>query len=268
MGEDMRFRRNQPVRCARKLATMAVLAVMTAVTATHAAAETLIVQGSTTFYRRLMEGHKATIENDSKHELTVIPNKSMPGMIALLEGRAHMTMISASLASEIDQLKKIMPGMSYDRLQAHPVLNTRIAVAVHNSNAVRKTSLNQIRKVLLGQISNWSELGGRDQPIRVVLVGGGGGVTSVVESELVGGKVPDGSHVIWVKSPVQLVQVVEQEARAVGFAQLALVRQRGLAELQTEAPLEQTLSFVTFGDPTASMKAVIDATRRVAEKTM
>src|SRR5262245_7465296 len=268
MGVEMRLEGNRPARGAGKVVMAAMLAMMTAATVTEAAAETLIVQGSTTFYRRLMENNKSTIENESKHELTVIPNKSMPGMIALLEGRAHMSMISASLNSEIDQLKKVMPGMSYDRLQAHPVLNTRIAVAVHNTNTVRKTTLNQIRKVLLGQIRNWSELGGKDQPIRVVLVGGGGGVTTVVEAELLSGKVPEGSHIIWVKSPVQLVQVVEQEPGAIGFAQLALVKQRGLAELATEAPLEQTLSFVTFGDPTPAMKAVIDAARKVAEKTM
>ena len=72
----------------------------------------------------------------------------MPGLIALIEGRAHMSMISSSLSSEVDQLKKVMPGMSYDRLQAHPVLNTRISIAIHNTNTVRKASLNQIRKMM------------------------------------------------------------------------------------------------------------------------
>ena len=235
---------------------------------TQAAAETLIVQGSTTFNRRLMEPYKAVIESESKHELTVIPNKSMPGLIALMEGRAHMGMISASLSSEIDQLRKVLPGMAYDKLQAHAVLSTRIAVATHASNPIRKASLNQIRKMMLGQITNWSEVGGKNQPIRVVLVGGGGGVTTVVEAELLNGKVPDGPHIIWVKSPVQLVQVIEQEPGAVGFAQLALVKQRGLPELLTEAPVEQTLSLVTVGDPTPAMTDVIDAARRVAEKSM
>ena len=226
------------------------------------------MQGSTTFARRLMEPHKKAIEADSKHELTLIPNKSMPGIIALMEGRAHMAMISASLKSEVDQLKKAMPGMAYDRLQAHPIFTTRIAIAVHPSNPVRKASLNQIRKVILGQISNWSELGGKDQPIRVVLVGGGGGVTTIIESELLNGKLNEAPHIIFVKTPVQLVQVVEQEPGAIGFAQLALTKQRGLPEIITEQPIEQTLSLVTFGDPTPAMKAVIDATRRAAEKTM
>jgi phosphate transport system substrate-binding protein len=179
-----------------------------------------------------------------------------------------MAMISASLKSEVDQLQKIMPGLAYNRLQSHAILSTRIAITVHPTNTVRKASLNQVRKLILGQISNWSELGGKDQPVRVVLVGGGGGVTTVVESELLDGKLPEGPHIIYVKTPVQLVQVVEQEPGIIGFAQLALARQRGLPELVTEQPIEQTLSLITYGDPTPAMQAVIDAARRVAEKVM
>ena len=251
-----------------KLSLVAALALLATTVVTQAFAETLIIQGSTTFSRRLMEPYKSVIEADSQHELTVIPNKSMPGLIALMEGRTHMAMISASLNSEVEQIKKIMPGLAYDRLQAHSIVSTRISIATHPSNPVRKASLNQIRKVLLGQISSWSELGGKDQPIRVVLVGGGGGVTTVVESELLNGKLPEGPHIIYVKTPVQLVQVIEQEPGAFGFAQLALTKQRGLPELTTEAPIEQVLSLVTFGDPTPAMKTVIDASRRAAEKLM
>ena len=247
---------------------LVVMSFLVSTIATHALAETLIVQGSTTFARRLMEPHKAAIEALSTHELTVIPNKSMPGLIALLEGRAHMAMISASLKSETDALQQVMPGLAYDRLQAHQVLNTRVAFGIHPSNRVRKASLNQIRKILLGEITNWSALGGAELPIRVVLVGGGGGVTTVIESELLSGQRVHGPHVIYVKTPVQLVQVVEQEPGAIGFAQLALTKQRGLPELVTEQPIEQTLSLVTLGDPTAAMDAVIQATRRAAEKVM
>ena len=48
-------------------------------------------------------------------------------------------------------------------------------------------------------------------------------------------------NIIYVKTAVQLVQVVEQEPNALGFAQLALAKQRGLPELVTEEPIEQTL---------------------------
>ena len=73
----------------------------------EAKADTLIVQGSTTFARRLMERLEDKIEAETGHELTVIPNKSLPGLVGLIEGRAHMAMISAPLQEERDALQKI-----------------------------------------------------------------------------------------------------------------------------------------------------------------
>ena len=229
-----------------------------------ALADPLIIQGSTTFARRLMEPYRGVIEAASGQELTVIPNKSTPGLIALLEGRAHLAMISAPLQSEIDLMQKAMPGLPYDRLRAFDVSQTRVAVAVHASNPVRKATRDSITRVLTGDISNWKALGGPNVPVKIILVSGGGGVTVAVESELLKGKPVAIPNVIYVKTPVQLVQVVEQEPGAIGFAQVALVRQRKVQEIVLDAPIEQQLSLVTFGEPTAAMSSVIKAAQRVA----
>jgi ABC-type phosphate transport system substrate-binding protein len=231
-------------------------------------ADTLVLQGSTTFTRLLLETHKGAIEAATGHELTVIPNKSTPGLIALMEGRAHMAMLSASLPDEIEILTKAMPGLAFDHLQVFPVSSTRVAMAVNPSNPIRKLPLESVRRVLLGEIRNWNALGGKDQRIRIVLVGGGGGVTTVVESELLSGKAVSTANAIYVKTPVQLVQVVEQEPGALGFAQLALVKQRELPELTTDKPVEQVLSLVTVRDPTPAMRSVINAIKAIAEKEM
>jgi ABC-type phosphate transport system substrate-binding protein len=261
---DRQFR-----RLIGRVARPALIAlVLSAGIAAPALADTLVVQGSTTFSRRVMEPHQAAIEAASGHELTVIPNKSTPGLIALMEGRAHLAMISASVPSEIDALKKVMPGLPFDRLQAFPIVSTRVAIAVHRSNPVRMLPLNQIEHVLSGDIKNWNALGWRDQPLRIVLVGGGGGGTTVMEAELLAGKPVTTPNVIYVRTPVQLVQVVEQEAGAMGFSQLALLKQRELPELVTDKPIEQVLSLVTFGEPTPAMLSVIKAARSLAEKQM
>src|SRR5262249_53000556 len=126
------------------------------------AADPLVIQGSTTFNRRLMEPFKADIEAKSGHELTVIPNKSTPGMIALLEGRAHLAMISASLETEIALLQKSMPGLQFDKLRAFEISRTRVAIVVHKTNPVRKATLAQITQVLQGKITNWKALAGAD----------------------------------------------------------------------------------------------------------
>ena len=63
---------------------------------------------------------------------------------------------------------------------------------------------------------------------------------------------------------LQVVKVVEQEPRALGIAQLGLVKEHQLAELTTDQAIEQELSLVTLGEPTAAQHAVIKAVRQVA----
>ena len=215
-----------------------------------------------------MEPFKSEIEAKSGHELTLIPNKSTPGLIALLEGRAHLAMISASLESEIALVQKSMPGLQFDSLRAFEINRTRVAIAVHKTNPVRRATLNQIRDILQGKIVNWKALAGPDLPIRVVLVGGGGGVTTVVEASLLNGQQTSARNKVYVRTPVQLAQVVEQEPAALGFAQLALAEQRDLAELATDKPIEQILYLVTLGEPSAAMLSVINAARAVADRNM
>ena len=98
--------------------------------------------------------------------------------------------------------------------------------------------------------------------------GGGGGVATTVESELLDGKPVHGPNILYVKTALQLVQVVEQEPNAFGIAQLSLARQKGLPEIVTEKSVEQALSLITLGEPTPAMQAVIAAARAVIDKTM
>ena len=158
--------------------------------------------------------------------------------------------------------------MSFDRLKEFDVNRVRVAFAIQKSNPVRKATLDQIRQILQGKIVNWKVLGGPDLPIRVVLVGGGGGLTVAVEAALLDGKQTSAPNKIYTKTPVQLVQIVEQEPGAIGTAQLALLKQRGITEITTDQPVEQVLRLVTLGDPTPAMMDVIKATRTVAEKMM
>jgi phosphate transport system substrate-binding protein len=232
------------------------------------AGETLIIQGSTTFNRVFLELQQPAIESATGHALTVIPNRTRPGIIAVMEGRAHLAMVAAPLETEIQALRKALPGLAFDQLQAHPILTTRVAITVHPSNPVRHTSLALIKDVLRGRITNWRALGGPDRPIRVVLVGGGGGVMTTVESAILGGAQIELPNIMFIRTATQVVQVVEQEPAAMGFAQLAIVKQRGAPELVTDNKIEQVLSFVTFGPPGEAAKLVIDAARKIAENQM
>jgi phosphate transport system substrate-binding protein len=232
-----------------------------------AAADTLVVQGSTTFNRRVLLAHQTAIEVASGQTLTVIPNKSTPGLIALFEGRAQLAMISAPLASEIEAVRRLAPAMPCERLHGFEITATRIAIGVHPSNPVRQASLDDIKRILLGEITNWKELGGSDLPIRVALAGGGG-IAAVIESELLKGQRVAAPNALDVSSPEQLIQVIERSPDVVGLAQLSLVKRRNIPEIVTDRPLQTTLSLVTLDEPTPAMQAVIDAARRFANQAM
>lgn len=53
------------------------------------------------------------------------------------------------------------------RVQLTPVAWDALAVIVHKSNPVENVTLDQLRAIYTGQISNWKELGGSDAPIEL-----------------------------------------------------------------------------------------------------
>src|SRR5262245_40708350 len=212
-----------------------------------AAAETLTLQGSTTFNARLMVPYQVAIEKEAGHQLVVVPNKSNLGLLALFEGRADFAMISASLESEVELLKRTKPDLPFDRFPVFQVAAMRIAFGIRPSNPVRKATAETMRRVLLGEITNWRELGGHDLPIRFVIPRDGGGVPLSIEAGLLGGKPISVPDPIRVQIGSQTLRVVEQEPAALGLAQLLLLQRHNLPEIAIDQLIEQQLNLVTLG---------------------
>jgi phosphate transport system substrate-binding protein len=231
-------------------------------------ADPLVIQGATTFDRNIMQPHLEKIMAATGHQITVIPNRTSFGLLALFEGRAHLAMISAPLSSGVAHLKKAMAGLAFDKLQDFEIERTRIGVVVHHKNPVRAINLTEIVDILTGKTTNWASLGGPNMAIRVVVVGGGGGVATAVQSALLNDGDISAPNKIYTRSAIQVTQIVEQEPGALGFAQLTLVRQRDLKQLTVDKPIEQVLSFVTLGEPSPAAKSVIEATRKFVAEAM
>lgn len=231
-----------------------------------AAADTVSIQGSTTFNARLIEPHLGAIEQAAGHRLSVTPNKSINGLIALLEGRTDLAMISAALDKEIAVTKSLKPNLPFERLKGLTIAQTRIAFATHPSNPVRTATMQTLTRVLTGEITNWAQLGGPDLAIRVVAVRDGGGVTVAVQSELLDGRPLAAPNMIRVESPKQVVKIIQQMPEGLGMAQLSLVEEAKLSELVTDRSVAQLLSVVSLGDPSPPALAVIEAMRAVAKQ--
>jgi phosphate transport system substrate-binding protein len=226
--------------------------------------EVVVLQGSTTFTTTVAGPHTKQVEAETGLSLDLVPNKSSLGLLALLEKRADLAMLSTKLPYEVDFLRESDPELPFDRLVTFEIARTRVAFVVHPGNPVRRASLKDIRRILTGEITNWKSLGGADLPLRVVAVRQGGGVLGTVESELLGAGHITAPDVIRVQVGTQVVRVVAQEPGALGITQLSIVNASGSVELATDLPIEQVLSLVSLGEPTPRAALVIDAMRRIA----
>ena len=230
-----------------------------------AADRVVVIHGSTVVNARLIEPHRQDIERRSGQLLSVVPSKSIHGLMALIEGRAEIAMISTTLSAEIDQLLSKSPSLPANKLLGHEISRTRIGFASHAANPVKRLTLDQVRAVLLGETTNWRDAGGPDLPIAVVTVQPGGGVPTTVRSQLLDGKPFKPGRLIEVESARHVVKIVAQEPGALGVTQLGLLSAPGVAEITTEAPIEQHLMLVTLGEPDDRQRAVIEAIRQIAK---
>jgi phosphate transport system substrate-binding protein len=229
-------------------------------------AQVYIVEGSTTFTHRVMEPYQDAIEASSGHKLTVVPSKSSRGLLALFEKQADFAMISGPLENEINALKSSFPDLPFNRLQAFNIANARMAFAINRDNPVHKITDDNMRRILVGEITNWRDVGGPDLPIKIVMVQEGGGVQASIESDFLNGKSVNVPNSMLVQLSSQVIKMTEQLPEALGLSQLSLVMNSNAIELKTEHPVEQHLDLVTLGDPTAEMRKVIDAARDIMSK--
>jgi ABC-type phosphate transport system substrate-binding protein len=228
-------------------------------------ADELVIQGSTTFSDRILSTDLSAIERASKHTLVVVPTKSSLGLLSLFEVQADFAMISTGIEGEIAVLRQNHPDLPFDRLQTFEVSRTRMAFAVNPTNPVRSASIDVMRHVLSGEITNWRDLGGQSIAIKLVLVRDGGGVQTSVQSQILNGMPIHAPDAIRVQVGSQVLKIFEQEPEALGLSQLNLLLRSHAVELSTDVAIEQRLSLVTLGPPTAQMREVIGAVQKIAK---
>ena len=157
--------RNTAMKIGVAVATVALLAASSG----PGTAEPLRLVGATTFTAEVMVPHQAEIEAISGQKIILLPNRSSFGIYGLFEGH-HIAMISTSLPSLINDLRKERPDLAYDKLRVFNIATTRAAFSIHPSNPIRFADSNTIRRILTGEVTSWSQLGWQDLPIKLVLV--------------------------------------------------------------------------------------------------
>lgn len=149
-----------------------------------------------------------------------------------------------------------------------------IAIIVNKNNALNGLTVEQVKGILSGNITNWKEVGGADAQINVIVREDGSGTRDAVQ-EIVLGKLANGTKVAFVKSAIvqssteAVQQAVAQDSNAVGFISFASVNSTKALQINNVAPSEATILdgtykiqrpflFLVKGDPKGAVKSFID----------
>ncbi len=241
------------------------LAAVVCLSVSAAYAQTpVVIHGSTTVSSAVMLPKQAEIEAASGAKLTIVSNGSGRGIIGLAEGTAKIGMISSPLEGVVSKAEKDSPAVKGKDYKATQIGVSKVAFIVNPANTVKKLTNEQIADILLGKIKNWSEVGGKAEPIMVVIEDKKGGIRSMVESDLLAKQdvaaekreVPNGS---------QIPNMVAQLPNALGVATVSAASAK-VVVLETSKPIQQPLILVTLGAPTPDLQKIIDAASKVAPK--
>lgn len=225
--------------------------------APNARASSLVLSGSTTCQKRLIEPSADAMASETGIEVTVRGINSGKGLEELSKG-----VVPASLASSPLALLLQKAGLPDDgTYQEHTIIRDVIVPIVHPDNPVRSLTWDQLSGINTGKIANWSEVGGADQQI-VVVTSQPTAATRVVFQKLVMAKQPYAEGAREVTSTRQEVDLVGQFRGGIGAVSESFVRLNPgkVAIIQTDA-IARPLSVITKGDPTPEVQQVIDYLR-------
>ncbi len=155
-----------------------------------------------------------------------------------------------------------------------PIAHDGIAVIVNPENPVQNLSVEQLRAIYAGQITNWSEVGGEDLAIQLVNRDEASGTREAFKSIIMDGE-PFDRRAAVLSGTGQVRDVVSRTRGAIGYISMGFVESK-YAETQVRAinvnhvepsektvasggyPISRDLYFFTKGEPSAEAQGYIE----------
>ena len=164
--------------------TLACLILTLMVPVSQGAEKQIVVQGSTTVLPIAQAAAEVFMQNNPQADISVRGGGSGNGVAALIDGTCDIADSSRPMKDKeilLCQGKGISPVPQIIAMDG-------IAVIVHSSNPVQGLTIEQIRDIYIGKITNWKELGGEDQKIVIVSRDTSSGTYEIFETIVLQGK--------------------------------------------------------------------------------
>jgi phosphate transport system substrate-binding protein len=225
----------------------------------------LTVKGSTTVLPIAQVCAEVYMEANPDITISVQGGGSGVGIASLLDGTCDIANASREIKKEeIERARE--EGIDP---KANVVARDAIAVVVHPTNPVEGLTLDQIKDIYTGKISNWSKVGGEDKKI-VILSRDSASGTFEAFNKLVLGKERVRPDALLQASNQAIAVSVSKTPCAIGYIGLGYVSDNvkvlSVDEIEPsketalsgEYPLSRPLFMYTNGEPTGDAKVFLD----------
>lgn len=242
-----------------KSLTLAACAAAYALSFSAQAAEPVSVAGSTTVLPVMQKISESFMKANPQISVELSGGGSGSGIKSLSDGIVKVAMSSREIKAQEKELAKSKG------VDAYPIVIAVDAIVpvVHPSNKISDLTLDQLRKIFTGEISNWKDLGGADEAIVLVSRDTSSGTFETWDA-LVMKKERINRKALLQTSNGTVVQTVANNPKAIGYIGIGYlsgkVKGLSLAGVKADAqtalnrtwPLARDLFLYTNGKPTGA----------------
>ena len=162
--------------------------------------------GSTTLQPLAHKIGEAFKERHPDVVLDIAAGGSVVGIEAIHDGTVDVGMASRALTSE-----------EAEGIEQHQVAADVIAMVVHGSNPVEDITLEQLRDIYLGEITDWREVGRNDGPITVVVRGKNSGTRGAFDKIVLNEQEPSAPNLRTAVAASDVAAMVAEDEQAIGY---------------------------------------------------
>ena len=148
----------------RTLTSLSLAALLLCLTATQALSARLVLKGSTTVLPVAQVISEAYMDTNPEVKISLSGGGSGNGIKSIIDATADIGNASRFIKGKETRMaveKGVTPV-------AHRIALDCIVPVVHPENPVKNLTLDQLKKIYLGKIKNWSEVGGEKRKIVVI----------------------------------------------------------------------------------------------------
>jgi len=244
--------------------SLVIAGILAAFPAT-AAQQEVIINGSTTVLPVMQNAGEAFMAANPDITLAISGGGSGNGIKALNEGLCDIAMSSRDIKdSEVEQgrAKGVIPVKT-------PVAVDALVPVVHPENPVTALSIEQLRDIYAGKVTNWKDLGGKDYTIVVISRDTSSG-TYETWVELIMKKEKVAPSALLQASNGAVAQAVAKNKKAIGYIGFGYLNNalkkldvNGIEATPATAlvkqwPIARELYIFTNGQPSGAVKKLID----------